>query len=125
MASLPPNPRRALAVVAHPDDVEFMAGGLISRWAREGVELHYCLLTDGNSGSRDPSITPEAIARPRSIRQAAPRSIVEPPAPFPPRRAHRRKGEGHEPASGRRGIARPRGHGILRGPLFTRGPRSV
>jgi LmbE family N-acetylglucosaminyl deacetylase len=62
MAALPPNPRRALAVMAHPDDIEFMAGGTVARWAREGVELHYCLLTDGNSGSRDPSVTAEALA---------------------------------------------------------------
>jgi LmbE family N-acetylglucosaminyl deacetylase len=62
MTELPSAPRVALAVVAHPDDVEFMAGGLVSRWARQGTELHYCLLTDGNSGSRDPSLTPAALA---------------------------------------------------------------
>jgi LmbE family N-acetylglucosaminyl deacetylase len=69
--SLPPTPRRALAVTAHPDDVEFMAGGLISRWARSGVELHYCLLTDGNSGSRDPALTPAALAELRRVEQRA------------------------------------------------------
>jgi LmbE family N-acetylglucosaminyl deacetylase len=67
----PAHPRRALAVVAHPDDVEFMSGGLISRWAYEGVELHYCLLTDGNSGSRDPSLTPAALAELRRAEQRA------------------------------------------------------
>jgi LmbE family N-acetylglucosaminyl deacetylase len=69
--SFPDNPRRALAVVAHPDDVEFIAGGLMSRWARAGVELHYCLLTDGNSGSRDPSLTPAELARLRRLEQQA------------------------------------------------------
>ena len=58
MAAFPPNPQRVLAVMAHPDDIEFMAGGTVARWARAGVELHYCLLTDGNSGSRDPNATP-------------------------------------------------------------------
>lgn len=57
--------------MAHPDDIEFMAGGLISRWAREGVDLHYCLLTDGNSGSRDPSHTPAALAQLRRAEQQA------------------------------------------------------
>jgi LmbE family N-acetylglucosaminyl deacetylase len=68
---LPPNPRRALAVMAHPDDIEFMCGGLVSRWAREGVELHYCLLTDGAGGSRDPGATAEALAELRRAEQRA------------------------------------------------------
>lgn len=41
MTSIPAIPRRALAVMAHPDDIEFMAGGLVAQWARAGVELHY------------------------------------------------------------------------------------
>jgi LmbE family N-acetylglucosaminyl deacetylase len=64
-----PLPERALAVMAHPDDVEFMAGGTMARWARAGVELHYCLITDGNAGSRDPSLTPERLAELRRIEQ--------------------------------------------------------
>src|SRR3712207_3493476 len=66
-----PQPRRVLAVMAHPDDIEFMAGGLVSSWAREGVELHYCLLTDGNSGSRSPDDTAEALAHTRRAEQEA------------------------------------------------------
>jgi len=71
MTAIPTTPRRALAVMAHPDDIEFMAGGLVAQWARAGVELHYCLLTDGNSGSRDPSLTPEALAELRRAEQRA------------------------------------------------------
>ena len=69
MTTLPTSPRRALAGMAHPDDVEFMAGGLVSRWARAGVELHYLLLTDGNGGSRDPNVTPQALAAQRRDEQ--------------------------------------------------------
>lgn len=64
-------PATALAVMAHPDDVEFMCGGLISRWARAGTRLYYCLLTDGTSGSRDPDLTPEALAAQRRAEQRA------------------------------------------------------
>ncbi|HEU5104094.1 MAG TPA: PIG-L family deacetylase [Roseiflexaceae bacterium] len=71
MASIPPTPRRVLAVMAHPDDIEFMAGGTVSRWARAGAELHYCLLTDGNSGSRDPSLAPTTLANIRRAEQQA------------------------------------------------------
>ena len=69
--SIPPLPQRVLAIMAHPDDIEFMAGGLMARWARAGVELHYCLLTDGNSGSRDPLATPKALAELRRSEQRA------------------------------------------------------
>jgi LmbE family N-acetylglucosaminyl deacetylase len=69
MTSLPPTPRRALAIMAHPDDIEFMAGGLMARWAREGTELHYCLLTDGQSGSRDVSVSPIELAKTRRQEQ--------------------------------------------------------
>jgi LmbE family N-acetylglucosaminyl deacetylase len=48
-----------------------MAGGLIAQWSRAGVELHYCLLTDGNSGSRDPALTPAALAELRRVEQRA------------------------------------------------------
>jgi LmbE family N-acetylglucosaminyl deacetylase len=57
--------------MAHPDDIEFMAGGTIAQWARAGAELHYCLLTDGNSGSRDPNANPVALAQIRRAEQRA------------------------------------------------------
>lgn len=62
-------PRTALAVMAHPDDIEFMCGGLVARWARAGTRLHYCLLTDGTSGSRDPDLAPAALAEQRRQEQ--------------------------------------------------------
>ena len=31
----------ALVLFAHPDDAEFMCGGTVARWAREGTEVHY------------------------------------------------------------------------------------
>lgn len=71
MTDLPFQPQRVLAVMAHPDDIEFMAGGTIARWARGGAEIHYCLLTDGNSGSRDPELTPQLLAALRRDEQRA------------------------------------------------------
>jgi LmbE family N-acetylglucosaminyl deacetylase len=64
-------PRTALAVMAHPDDVEFMCGGLFASWARAGASIHYCLLTDGTSGSRDPDVAPEELAARRHAEQRA------------------------------------------------------
>lgn len=41
---------RALVVVAHPDDAEYCAAGTIGRWTDEGVEVVYCVITDGAAG---------------------------------------------------------------------------
>ena len=41
---------RALAVVAHPDDLEFGSAGAIARWTGQGKTVVYCLLTSGEAG---------------------------------------------------------------------------
>ncbi len=50
------NPLRLLAVFAHPDDESFGPGGTLARYAREGVEVHICIATDGAVGSADPKL---------------------------------------------------------------------
>jgi len=42
--------QRALAVVAHPDDLEFGAAAAIARWTGQGKHVTYCLLTSGEAG---------------------------------------------------------------------------
>lgn len=49
-----PTPRVALAVGAHPDDIEFGAGATLARWAAAGCNVHHLVLTDGSKGSWDP-----------------------------------------------------------------------
>ena len=58
---------------AHPDDAEFMCGGTVARWAREGCEVHYVVVTDGSAGSNDPGVTREELRpiREREQRDAA------------------------------------------------------
>jgi LmbE family N-acetylglucosaminyl deacetylase len=41
---------RVLVVVAHPDDVDFGAAGTIALWTAAGIEVSYCILTDGQAG---------------------------------------------------------------------------
>lgn len=48
-----PTPASALAVGAHPDDVEFGSGGTLARWAAEGCVVHHLVLTDGSKGTWD------------------------------------------------------------------------
>lgn len=68
--------KRVLVVLAHPDDPEFFCGGTIARWAAAGHEVVYCLLTRGDKGSDDNSITPEALAALREKEQRAAAKIL-------------------------------------------------
>ena len=49
-----PVPGRALAIGAHPDDIEFGCAGTLAKWAAAGCEVHHLLCTDGSKGSWDP-----------------------------------------------------------------------
>ncbi|MDV6012773.1 PIG-L deacetylase family protein [Haloechinothrix sp. LS1_15] len=54
---MPTDWTKALAVVAHPDDLEYGASGAIARWTHEGREVAYLLATRGEAGidSMDPA----------------------------------------------------------------------
>ena len=47
-------PERALAIGAHPDDVEFGCGGTLAKWASSGTGISHLVCTDGSKGSWDP-----------------------------------------------------------------------
>ena len=47
---------RVLVVMAHPDDVDFSAAGTVALLTDAGVEVVYCLVTDGQAGGFDRSI---------------------------------------------------------------------
>lgn len=53
---------RVLAIMAHPDDVDFGAAGTVAHWTDRGIEVVYCLVTDGDAGGFDPSVARSAIA---------------------------------------------------------------
>jgi LmbE family N-acetylglucosaminyl deacetylase len=61
-----PVPPAALAVGAHPDDVEFGCGATLAKWAAAGCRIHHLICTDGSKGSWDPD---EDTARLVAIRQ--------------------------------------------------------
>jgi LmbE family N-acetylglucosaminyl deacetylase len=60
---------RAMVVYAHPDDAEFGSSGTVAKWVREGVEVVYVLVTNGASGSSDPSMTRQKLAEIRRREQ--------------------------------------------------------
>jgi LmbE family N-acetylglucosaminyl deacetylase len=44
---------RVLAITAHPDDIDFSAAGTVARWTEAGLEVVYCIVTDGDAGGFD------------------------------------------------------------------------
>jgi len=58
-----------LVILAHPDDPEFFLGGTISRWASEGHSIRYCLLTKGDKGTDNISLSTSEVAKVRISEQ--------------------------------------------------------
>jgi LmbE family N-acetylglucosaminyl deacetylase len=50
-------PKRAMVIMAHPDDIEFSCSGTIARWTKQGAEVCYVLITSGDVGIADAGIT--------------------------------------------------------------------
>ena len=65
---------RALVIAAHPDDIDFGAGGTVATWTEAGIEVSYCLCTDGDAGGFDPEVPRSAIG---GIRQAEQRAAAK------------------------------------------------
>jgi len=56
-----PAVQRILIIVAHPDDVDFGSGGTIATWTDAGLEVSYCIVTDGDAGGLDRDVPRSAI----------------------------------------------------------------
>jgi LmbE family N-acetylglucosaminyl deacetylase len=67
---------RALVVVAHPDDVDFWAGGTVACWTSAGIRVAYCVLTDGDSGGFDPDVPRSTIPGMRRAEQEAAAAVL-------------------------------------------------
>jgi len=60
---------RVMVITAHPDDSEFGAGGTVAGFVKDGREVAYCIVTNGNKGSSDRAMTPERLATVRAEEQ--------------------------------------------------------
>ena len=67
---------RVLVAVAHPDDAEFWAGGTIARWTDAGVEVSYCVLTNGDAGGFNPALPRDELPRVRQAEQQKAAAIL-------------------------------------------------
>ncbi len=50
-------PESAMAIVAHPDDIEFSCAGTLARWSRAGARISFVLCTSGDVGIDEPGMT--------------------------------------------------------------------
>jgi LmbE family N-acetylglucosaminyl deacetylase len=62
---------RILVIVAHPDDVDFGAAGTVATWTDAGIDVSYCIVTDGDAGGSDPSVSRAEMGRLRQAEQTA------------------------------------------------------
>lgn len=74
MDAFPEDWDRALAVVAHPDDMEYGAAAAVARWTGQGKWVGYVLVTEGEAGIS--TMAPEQVAPIRRDEQVASCEVV-------------------------------------------------
>jgi LmbE family N-acetylglucosaminyl deacetylase len=67
---------RILVVTAHPDDVDFGSAGSVARWTDSGIEVAYCICTNGEAGGFDASVPRATMAEIRQAEQRAAAKVV-------------------------------------------------
>ncbi|MGE0228627.1 MAG: PIG-L deacetylase family protein [Dehalococcoidia bacterium] len=69
-------PKRAMVIMAHPDDCEFMCGGTVAMLTAGGWEVDIVVVTSGNKGTKDPTMTAQRLAGTREEEQRAAARIL-------------------------------------------------
>lgn len=62
---------RILVIAAHPDDVDFGSAGTIAKWTEAGIEVSYCIVTNGDAGGSDPTVSRTEMVALRQAEQTA------------------------------------------------------
>jgi LmbE family N-acetylglucosaminyl deacetylase len=62
---------RVLVITAHPDDVDFGAAGTVAGWTDAGIEVTYCVVTDGGAGGYDEDFPRAEVPALRRAEQTA------------------------------------------------------
>jgi LmbE family N-acetylglucosaminyl deacetylase len=71
LTPMPEDWKQALAVVAHPDDLEYGAASAVARWTGEGRSVAYVMVTDGEAGIDGMSPAGAAVLRRQEQRASA------------------------------------------------------
>ena len=67
-------PEKAMAIFAHPDDIEFSCAGTLARWAKAGCKNSYVVITCGDVGISDPNISKDEACE---IRQSEAKAAAD------------------------------------------------
>jgi LmbE family N-acetylglucosaminyl deacetylase len=67
---------RVLVITAHPDDVDFACAGTVATFVDKGVDVRYCIATDGEAGGSDRSMPRSEMAKLRQEEQLAAAAAV-------------------------------------------------
>jgi LmbE family N-acetylglucosaminyl deacetylase len=62
---------RVLVITAHPDDVDFGTAGTVALWTDAGIEVTYCIVTSGDAGGSDRSVSRADMVAIRQAEQSA------------------------------------------------------
>lgn len=62
-------PERALAIAAHPDDIEFECGATLAKWSAQGCVVDHLICTDGSKGTWDETADTDALVGIRQTEQ--------------------------------------------------------
>ncbi|HWW55020.1 MAG TPA: PIG-L deacetylase family protein [Acidimicrobiales bacterium] len=68
--------RRVLIVTAHPDDVDFGSAGTVAAFTSAGLEVTYCVVTNGDAGGSDRAMSRADMAALRQDEQRAAAAVV-------------------------------------------------
>ncbi|MQM27091.1 PIG-L deacetylase family protein [Glycomyces albidus] len=74
LLAMPEDWTRALAIVAHPDDMEYGAAAAVARWTGGGREVSYLMVSRGEAGID--TMAPEECAPVRDAEQRASAAVV-------------------------------------------------
>lgn len=69
-------PARVLVVVAHPDDIDFGTAGTVAQLTAAGSHVAYCLVTSGEAGEDDMTVSSSELAAMREGEQCAAAAVV-------------------------------------------------
>jgi LmbE family N-acetylglucosaminyl deacetylase len=73
VSKLPPighdGPKTLMAIMAHPDDIDFGSSGSVAMWCAEGWTVYYVLTTSGDKGTHEPGISGQQLAAIREEEQ--------------------------------------------------------